>query len=274
MIGEFGAGVATLLRGFGLWRRRPGLMALGLLPAVIAAAVLLAALIPLALSLGPLADALTPFADGWIPGWRTALRIAVGTVVFAAALALAAAVFTALALIIGDPFYQRIWRAVEHERGAPPEGEGSFWTTVGEGVRLVLVGALTGLVVLLVGLIPVIGGVVGAVLGVVLTGRVLARELTGRAFDARELDGPQRTAILRSGRARTLGFGVATQLCFLVPLGAVIVMPAAVAGATMLARDLLERTPLPTPEAAAASRPPLGGTQDRGPALPGGSSDA
>jgi CysZ protein len=37
-----------------------------------------------------------------------------------------------------------------------------------------------------------------------------------------------------------LGFGVATQLCFLVPLGAVATMPAAVAGSTMLARELLD----------------------------------
>jgi CysZ protein len=34
-----------------------------------------------------------------------------------------------------------------------------------------------------------------------------------------------------------LGFGVATQLWFLVPLGGVLVMPAAVAGATILARE-------------------------------------
>jgi CysZ protein len=33
-----------------------------------------------------------------------------------------------------------------------------------------------------------------------------------------------------------LGFGVATQLCFMVPLGAVATMPAAVAGATLLGR--------------------------------------
>ena len=67
MIGEFVYGIRTLLRGFGTWRRRPGLMALGLVPGLIAALVLLAGLVPLALSLGPISDAVTPFADGWIP---------------------------------------------------------------------------------------------------------------------------------------------------------------------------------------------------------------
>ncbi|GAA5153639.1 EI24 domain-containing protein [Microbacterium pseudoresistens] len=256
MISEFAAGIGTLLRGAGFWKKRPGLMSLGLVPALIAAAVLLAALIPLAAFLGPISDAVTPFADGWADGWRAALRIAVSAVILIAALALAAAVFTALALVIGDPFYQRIWRAVEEDRGSAPAGEGSFWTTVGEGLRLVITGLLVSILVLLVGLIPVIGGIAAAVLGVVLTGRVLARELTGRAFDARDLDSQQRAALIRGGRARTLGFGAATQLCFLIPLGAVLVMPAAVAGATMMARDLLDRSPSPTASLPADGAPP------------------
>ncbi|MDR6866664.1 CysZ protein [Microbacterium resistens] len=243
VVGELGAGAGTLARGFGFWRTRPWLMALGLVPALIAFALLAAALLPLVLSLGPVTDALTPFAEDWIDGWRVAVRIAVGAVVMIAALVLAASLFTALTLVIGDPFYQRIWRAVEEDLGDPPSGEGSFWSTVGEGLRVLTLGVLVGVLVLLIGFIPVIGGPIAAVLGIVLPGRVLARELTGRAFDARDLDPAQRAALFRSGRSRTLGFGVATQLCFLVPLGAVLVMPAAVAGGTMLARDLRERTP-------------------------------
>lgn len=246
MIAEFIDGVRTLLRGFGTWRRRPGLMALGLVPGLIAALVLLAGLVPLALSLGPISDGLTPFADGWIPAWRSVLRAAVGIVIFAAALALASAVFSALALTIGDPFYQRIWRAVEADLGhAPPSDGGGFWMAVGEGLRLVVLGILIAIVVLLLGLVPLVGGFLGAVGGVVLSGRMLARELTGRAFDARDLNPADRALLFRGSRARVLGFGVATQLCFLIPGGAVAVMPAAVAGATTLARTMLERSPLP-----------------------------
>lgn len=245
MIGEFFDGIRTLLRGFGTWRRRPGLMALGLVPGVIAAIVLLAGLIPLAFSLGPISDAVTPFADGWIPAWRSALRAAVGVVIFAAALALASAVFSALALAIGDPFYQRIWRAVETDLGdAPPSDGGGFWMAVGEGLRLVVLGILIAILVLLLGLVPLVGGFLAAVTGVVLSGRMLARELTSRAFDARDLTPVDRAALFRGSRARVLGFGVATQLCFLIPGGAVAVMPAAVAGATTLARTMMQRTPL------------------------------
>ena len=45
-------------------------------------------------------------------------------------------------------------------------------------------------------------------------------------------------ALLRPHRSRVLGFGMATQAFFLIPLGAIVVMPAAVVGATMLGREL------------------------------------
>lgn len=259
MIGEFVAGVGLLVRGFGLWRTRPRLMALGLIPAFIAFALLLAALIPFAFAMGPIADWATPFADAWASPWRELFRGAISIVLFIAALALAGAVFTALALTIGDPFYQRIWRAVEEQLGQAPErDEGSFWTVLAEGIRLALLGVLVAVIVLLCGLLPLIGGAIGAVLGIVLTGRLLARELTGRAMDARDLDPADRVALFSSSRARVLGFGVATQLCFLIPLGAVVTMPAAVAGATELYRTMAERAGT----ADTASRPEPSGTAD------------
>lgn len=270
MIREFAAGIRTLLRGFGLWRTRPGLMVLGLIPAIIAVVVLAALLVPLVIGMPSLSTWLTPFADGWIEPWRGLLRAAVSLVVVAAALALASVIFSALTLTIGDPFYQRIWHAVEVDLGSPPPADGgSFWTTLGEGLRLVLLGILIALSVLLIGLIPGVGGFLGAVAGVVLTGRLLARELTGRAFDARDLSPLDRAALFSGSRARVLGFGVATQLCFLIPGGAVAIMPVAVAGSTMLARDMLARTgttaaasgttmtpPPPAPNAVSSPLPP------------------
>jgi len=239
---EFFTGVGTLLRGFGMWKSHTKLMALGLIPAFIAWAVLLAALMPLLIWLGPIADWMTPFADGWSEPWRGLLRFGLGTVILVASLALSAAVFTALTLTIGDPFYQRIWRGVERSLGEEPTGETGFWTTLGEGVRLIILGLLIALLTLVIGFVPVVGGIAASVIGVLLNGRLLARELTGRAFDARGLTGYSRTGMLRAGRARVIGFGVATQLCFLVPLGAIVTMPAAVAGSTLLAHDLRRRS--------------------------------
>lgn len=247
MIREFSAGIRTLLRGFRLWRTRPGLMNLGLIPAIITIVVLGALLLPLLLNMTPITAWATPFADEWPAPWQGLVRGAIGFVIAVAAIALSSAMFTALTLTIGDPFYQRIWHAVEVDLGdAPPADGGSFWTTVGEGLRLVILGILIAIVVLLIGLIPALGGILGPVAGVVLTGRLLARELTGRAFDARDLSPADRAALFSGSRARVLGFGVATQLCFLIPGGAVVVMPVAVAGSTMLARDMLARTTLPS----------------------------
>jgi CysZ protein len=44
---------------------------------------------------------------------------------------------------------------------------------------------------------------------------------------------------LRAHRPLALGFGVAVFLSFLVPLGAILLMPAAVAGAALLTRRTL-----------------------------------
>jgi CysZ protein len=238
---EFATGFGLIWRGFGFWRRRPDAMALGLIPAAIAFVVLAALLTGLGVSLPRLVDWATPFADEWHAGWQALLRVSLGVVAFGAAALLAAISFTALTLVIGDPFYERIWREVEHQLGSPPSGDGTgFWRTVADALGLVALGVLAALVTTLAGLVPLVGGVLAAVLGVVLTGRLLARELMARAFDARAIEPAQRRAMLARSRWRVLGFGVATQLCFLVPLGAVATMPAAVAGATMLARDLLD----------------------------------
>ncbi|WP_309128370.1 EI24 domain-containing protein [Microbacterium sp.] len=240
MISEFLTGIRFLGRGFGYWRRRPGLMTLGLLPGLIALVLLAAAIIPLLLSLGTITTWITPFADGWEPFWATALRSALGVVIAIGALVLASVLFTALTLLIGDPFYQRIWRSVENDLGGEvPEGDGGLRVAVAESIRLVALGALVALLALVIGFIPLVGAVLATVTSILLTGRLLARELTGRALNARDIASHDRTRLFAGRRSRLLGFGVATQLCFMVPLGAVFIMPTAVAGATLLARDLL-----------------------------------
>ncbi len=245
MLREFTEGFRLLARGFGMWRAHPRLLAWGLWPAIVAGALLLAALIPLFFWTDDIAAWSTPFAERW-GVWRDLLRAALGFVIVVAAIALAGAVFVALALTIGDPFYQRIWRGVEQELGgAEPVGGTGFWATVREGIRLVVLGLLLALLTLALGFIPLVGGFLATVTGTILSGRLLARELTGRAFDARGLDSRDRSTLLRTRRARVLGFGVATQLCFLVPLGAIVTMPAAVAGSTILARSLTEEAAAP-----------------------------
>lgn len=262
MLKELASGARMLLRGFGFWRRDPGVMLLGIVPAAIVFAGLVWGLVALGIGLPGLIDWATPFADGWQEFWRSAFRALVAVVVFAGAAVLAFVTFTALTLIVGDPFYERIWKAVEVDLGGPVPSEGpSFWSGVGGALVLVLQGLVSAVLVALVGFVPVAGGVLAAVLGAILTGRLLARELTARAFDARHVAPDVRRALVRAHRWRFLGFGVATQLCFLIPLGAVVTMPAAVAGATMLARSVLDEASVPTP----APPAPPAGAQDASP---------
>ena len=247
-IAEFFFGFATLFRGFAWWRRRPDLMLLGLVPAAIVAAALVALAITIVAGGEGFVGWLTPFADGWDPGLRQLFRVALTLALLAGFLVLAAFGFTALTLLIGDWFYERIWRAVEQQLGGFTEGsEPGFWRGVADSLRLVLPALLSAILVSVIGLVPLVGGVLGTVLGVAFSGRILARELTARPMDARALTREQRRALFAGNRARTLGFGVAVQLCFLVPGGGIVVMPAAVAGATELTRDLLARVPSAPP---------------------------
>ena len=105
-----------------------------------------------------------------------------------------------------------------------------------DSLRLFIFAVVVGIPLFVFGLIPVVGETVVPVLTAVFGGWVLALELTGVPFERRGLRLVQRRQVLRRQRPLALGFGVATFVCFLIPLGAVLVMPAAVAGATLMTR--------------------------------------
>ena len=238
---EFVRGVATLGRGFAYWKRRPGTMALGLIPAAIVFAGLIVLIVLLVSSLDPVTMFLTGFAADWDPTSRTLLRAGFGLALVVGVVVLYAFAFTALTLLVGDWFYARIWRAVEDDLGefTARLPEPGFWRSNLDALRLVVRAIFTGLLLALIGLIPVVGTVAAVVLGVVLSGRLVALELTTRPLEARGMTRAERRAALRSHSPRVLGFGVAVHLIFFVPGGAILVMPAAVAGATLLARHVL-----------------------------------
>lgn len=240
--GFFG-GVGLVFRGFRLWATSPRLMLLGALPALLVGVVYLGLIVALALNLGSLAGWVTPFADAWLTGWQLALRIVVALAMLGLAALLLVATYTAVTLAVGDPFYERISREVETTLGGMPESAGRFWRSFARGlgntVRLILLAVAAALLVLVVGFIPVVGTVGAFVLAAGFGGWILAIELTGFVFDARGLKLRQRRRMLAARRATTLGFGMAVYLLLLVPFAAVVVMPAAVAGATLLGRTAL-----------------------------------
>lgn len=234
-------GARLLLRGWGYWRRHTRVMALGLVPAALVGVVVLAGIVTLVLHLDDVAQGLTPFADDWSPTLERATELAAQAVVLAAAVVLVVVTFTALTLTVGEPFYDRVWRTVERtETGAVPTGDTGFWRGAEDGLALLGRGLVVAVLAGALGVVPVIGTVVGWCAGVLLTGWVLAHELTSRALVSRGISRAERNRLLRGHRRQAVGFGAATQLCFLVPGGAVATMPAAVAGATLLAHRLLE----------------------------------
>ena len=242
VVREFGSGAALLGRGLRLWGTSPRLMLLGAVPALIVGAVFVTLLVLVNGHADDLAVLATPFADRWPEGGRVLVRVGVGIAFALLAVLLAVVTFTAVTLLVGDPFYERIWRHVEQREGdAPADVDQGFWRgalrSVGDSVRLLLATAAVGICLFVGGFVPVVGQTLVPVLGALTGGWFLAVELTGFALDARGRSLRQRRAALAANRWRTLGFGTATWLSFFVPLGAVVVMPAAVAGATLLARD-------------------------------------
>jgi CysZ protein len=259
-ISELFAGVGFLRRGFGMWITSPKLMLLGAIPAVIVGAIYVAGIVTLFLNIDSVAAWITPFANDWTEAVRTVVRLAATLAIVVVGMLLAAYTFVAVTLAVGDPFYERIWKQVEVRLGdAPPELELGVWRSigkaVGDAIRLLIPAIGVGLLVFACGLIPLVGSPIAIVLGALFGGWLLVVELTGFAFDARGFTVSQRRRALRVRRPRSLGFGIVTYLLFLIPTAAVVVMPAAVAGAAMLSRDALAAAGTTAARPSSESRP-------------------
>jgi CysZ protein len=240
MVSEFVAGARSFFAGFGLWRIRPRLMALALLPALGVLVVMTGLLSWLGSWLVGLIPGWTGFADGW-PGWAAGLlRFAMASGITLALVLVLIVSFTAITLAVGDPLYARISLATEELLGGPVPDHSPGWTTwLGDALRLAAHGLFGGLLVGLLGLLPGVGTVVAAVLGFTLSSWLLATGLVAGALERRGLDRAARARLRRSRPWRVLGFGMVAQALFLIPGGAVAMMPAAASGATRLARSLV-----------------------------------
>ncbi|MEQ7127956.1 EI24 domain-containing protein [Actinopolymorpha sp. B11F2] len=243
-VGQFFTGVGLLFRGVRMYARNPGLVLLGIIPALITGALFLAGFLALAFVVPDLATTLTPFAEDWA-GWaRGAIRVSAALAVLGLAGLLGVLTFTAVTLAIGDPFYERISERVEEWYGGTPNAVEVSWArslrrSIADSARLVAVSLLIGLPLFVGGFLPVVGQTVVPAIGAVVGGWVLALELVGSAFYRRGLGLRDRRRALRAVRPVALGFGVAVFVSFLIPFGAVLFTPAAIAGATLLARRSL-----------------------------------
>ncbi|MEO3928282.1 EI24 domain-containing protein [Micromonosporaceae bacterium B7E4] len=233
-----------LFRGLAVYGRSPMLVLLGIVPAVISGALYLAGLGTLIYFSDDLAAWITPFADDWSDGPRQLLRLIAGLALLGLGGLLGVLTFTAITLVIGDPFYEKISERVEERYGGVPnEVELPWWRSlrrsIADAARLLVRSVLFGVPLFAAGFVPLVGQFVVPVIAAMVGGWFLTMGMVGVPFQRRGLRLPDRQRALRANRPLTLGFGVAVFLCFLIPLGAVLLTPAAVAGATLLARRAL-----------------------------------
>jgi CysZ protein len=262
---QFMTGLGMLGRGLALYGRNPGMILLGILPALITFVVLVGSFILLLYFIDDIARWATWFADDWGSGARSLIQLLVGLAIVGVAALVFIVGYTAITLAVGDPFYEKISEKVDDQFGGLRNAVELPWYRelargLGESVRLIMFSVVVGIALFLAGLLPAVGQTVVPVIGAIIGGWTLSVELTGVAFARRGMRLKDRRRVLRRHRPLALGFGVGVFLCFLIPFGAVIIMPAAVAGATLLTRNTMGEPvslvprPVPAPPAIRSAR--------------------
>ncbi|MFE9117873.1 EI24 domain-containing protein [Streptomyces sp. NPDC007172] len=242
---DLGTGFGYLVKGQ-RWAAGHGKsLGVGLLPGLVTLVMYAGALVGLAYGADDFVGWATPFADGWGSPWLALFRGFLTALVFALGLFLAVISFTAVTLLVGQPFYEKLSADVDRAEsgGEAPESGLSLarelWISARDSLRILARVACYGLLLFGLGFVPVVGQSVIPALGFCVTGFFLTEELTAVALQRRGMELRPRLTLLRSRRLLVLGFGVPLALAFVVPLVAVFLMPGAVAGATLMVRDLL-----------------------------------
>ncbi|MFJ4337709.1 EI24 domain-containing protein [Streptomyces sp. NPDC088915] len=244
---DLGAGFGYLVKGQKWVAKHGRWFGFGLLPGLVTLVLYAGALVGLGYGADDLAAWATPFADDWTSPWIDVLRGALTALVFLFGLFLAVITFTAVTLLIGQPFYESLSEAVDRSEGGEVPESGlplwrELWISARDSLRILLRVAFYGVLLFACGFIPVVGQTVVPAIGFCVSGFFLTEELTSVALQRRGVELKERLGLLRGRRSAVLGFGVPLTLAFLVPFVAVFLMPGAVAGATLMARDLRGET--------------------------------
>ncbi|MFF3844217.1 EI24 domain-containing protein [Streptomyces sp. NPDC002328] len=243
---ELGAGFKYLMEGQRWVARHGKQYGFGLVPGLITLVLYLGALVALAVWGDDFTAWATPFADDWSSPWRGLFRGFLTVVLLALGLLLSVLTFTAVTLLIGEPFYEslseRVDRDVSPDGTAPESGLPlwrELWISARDSLRILVRALLWAVLLFALGFVPFLGQTVVPVIGFFVTGFFLTEQLTAVALQRRNVDLRARLALLRARKRLVWGFGTPLGVAFIVPFVAVFLMPGAVAGATLMARDLL-----------------------------------
>lgn len=237
MFGDIARGPNYLLRGFSLIRE-PGLRGVVALPLAINV-IVVAGLLWL------FGSQWSVWLDAWLAGlpeWLAWLETLLWWLGFLLAILLFCYAFTLLANLIAGPFNGLLSARVErHLTGHDPASGMTLLGEIADGTagelrrlgfylgRILLLG-IASLILLFIpvvnGLLPLIWFAFGAYM--------LAFEYLDAPMGNRGLPFAEKRRLLAQRRSLNLGFGAAATLATALPLVNLVVMPAAVAGATVL----------------------------------------
>ncbi|NNC23313.1 sulfate transporter CysZ [Salinisphaera sp. USBA-960] len=236
-VADFTTGAVCALRGFSLLRD-PALRRLAVWPVIINVFVIVGLL-------GVFGWQLDHWLDAWVgalPGWLDWLGALLWVVGLLLALVFFAFVFVILANLIAAPFTPFLSARVEDRYGnGVPESRhgmvGEISDAVASEIKRLMYYATRALLLLLVtfviGFIPVVNLLVGPMwLG--FGALMVAFEYLDEPLGNRGMSFDKKTAFLRSHAMRHIGFGSVIMGLTLLPLVNLVVMPAAVIGATVM----------------------------------------
>lgn len=218
----------------------PKYLFLGLLPAVFSGLILGTAVLILVLSSGAIAGLLGPVVAGLWAWLATTIVIGVQIALIAGGVVLGYVLFVAVTLAVGDPIYSKIAEEIAVEKGgAFPDAPWSVG--IKDALKLAGKGIVVALVAFILGLIPAVGGILSFAVTWIFVPFFLAEDLLGRTLVPSLLDSQRKAELLKKDKGPVWAFGALCQLIFTVPILSVIFMPASVAGASLLAQEMLEK---------------------------------
>ncbi|MBC7297761.1 MAG: EI24 domain-containing protein [Demequina sp.] len=251
---DFAQGIGLYWRGVRTWSADPTSMAIGLIPGLITMALFVAIFVALGWGLAGATRWIADSAVGADSGLHGIVQFVAGLALVGAFLLIVVYAFVTVTSVVGQPFFERISHRVDSRLGPVPVTPAWPWWSnaargVGEGARLLLLTVPLAMGLFLLGLIPAVGTVASWVLGMLIGGWFVALDFTAIPFERRGMALRDRRRILGTRRARTLGFGAMAFVMSAVPPLAVLTMPSAVAGGTILARLALDEVSADTRDA-------------------------
>jgi CysZ protein len=259
VLGEFLGGAYDGLRGALYLVVRPRLWIYVLLPAVVAAVILIVAVgSVLGMLSGPIAALSALLPGSWADNVITLLAGVALTI-------LSFTLLISIAAIVAGPFNEMLSESIEEkETGAapPPFKLLTFLRDAAVGlwhaIRRVVVYLVVMIALLVLGVaIPVVGSIVAAVLGAIATARFASYDAYDAIWSRRRLRYREKVAYMREHRWRTLGLGAIVSVLLIVPGLNVVGLAIGATGATLrsLAVTRSERAARPADAASGPAGP-------------------